>query len=419
MKKNKIFISIASYRDKELIPTIENCIENAKNPRNLIFGISRQFKKEDGFDDLKKYKKRKSFKIIELDYRKSLGVCDARSKIQGLYDEEEYYFQLDSHHRFVKDWDFKLKRTLNQLLREGSKKPILSSYLPSYNPDEPKENRMNEVWRTYIDRYMPEGPVFIYPETIENWETSNPEKARFISGHFIFSFGNFVKEVPYDPKLYFHGEETSLAVRAFTHGFDLFHLHRPWVWHFYGRDNHSRHWDDIEKWESLNNKSFKRYKTLLGVDNFKRKHIPKYGLGKERSLKEYEIYSGLRFKDRKIHQDTLDRKPPPVKFVNKKSYESKYISQFKYCIDIFKGSFNERDHDVWAIAFKNKDGEEIARLDASEDEIKNLFNDDPKDEFIRLWREFDTSEVPNSWLVWPHSKSKDWVNIIEGEIPTI
>ena len=84
-----------------------------------------------------------------------------------------------------------------------------------------------------------------------------------------------------------------------------------------------------------------------------------------------------------------------------------------------KDSFKERDYDVWAIAFKNKDGEEIARIDASEDEINNLFNDDPKDDFIRLWRNFDTLEVPNSWLVWPHSKSKDWLEIIEGNIPTV
>ena len=135
-------------------------------------------------------------------------------------------------------------------------------------------------------------------------------------------------------------------------------------------------------------------------------------------MKDYEIYSGLRFKDRKIHQDTVDRKPP-INFVDKKSYESKYTSQFKYCIDIAKDSFKERDYDVWAIAFKNKDGEEIARIDASEDEINNLFNDDPKDDFIRLWRNFDTLEVPNSWLVWPHSKSKDWLEIIEGNIPIV
>ena len=59
MKKNKIFISIASYRDPELIPTIENCIKNADNPEHLVFGISRQYHPDDKFDDLSKYKKKK------------------------------------------------------------------------------------------------------------------------------------------------------------------------------------------------------------------------------------------------------------------------------------------------------------------------------------------------------------------------
>ena len=45
---NKIFIQIASYRDPELIHTIDNCIENSDNPENLNFGICWQHdEKED------------------------------------------------------------------------------------------------------------------------------------------------------------------------------------------------------------------------------------------------------------------------------------------------------------------------------------------------------------------------------------
>lgn len=418
MKKNKIFISIASYRDSELIPTIENCIANAKNPRNLVFGISRQFHPDDKFDDLSKYKKRKSFKIIETDYKKSLGVCHARHHIQKLYDDEEYYFQLDSHHRFIKDWDVKLKNTLSNLIKDGYEKPLLSSYLPSYDPKAKDENRLNDVWRTYIDRFMPEGPIFIFPETIQNWSDLNsPEKARFISGHFIFSYGSFVKEVPYDPNLYFHGEESSLAVRAFTFGYDLFHLHRPWVWHHYTREGSARHWDDVPKWLDLNKKSFKKYKDLLGMDGLKRKSYKNYGLGKVRTLDDYEKYSGIRFKDRQIHQHTLDRKEPPVPFKSKKDYESKFVSQFKYCIDVHKPTFTESDYDVWVIAFKDKEGKEMVRLDANKDEVKSLLNNNPSDEFVRLWRSFDTSEIPRSWIIWPHSEKKGWMDIIEGKVP--
>lgn len=418
MKKNKIFISIASYRDSELIPTIEDCISQAKNPRNLVFGISREFHPDDGFDDLSKYKKRKSFKIIETNYKKSLGVCSARHNIQKFYDGEEYYFQLDSHHRFDKDWDVHLKKYINDLKSQGYKKPLLSSYLPSYDPDIKGENRLNDVWRTYIDRFMPEGPVFIFPESINDWQNvSNPEKARFISGHFIFCDGSFVNEVPYDPNLYFHGEESSLAVRAYTHGYDLFHLPKPLVWHHYTREGRKRHWDDDSKWLNLNKKSFLRYRQLFGMDGLKRKNFPKYGLGKERSLDDYEKYSGIRFKDRKIHQDTLDRKVPPITFKNKKDYESKFVSEFKYCIDLYKPNFPERDYDVWVMAFKDKDGKEMIRLDANEEEVDKLLNENPNDQFVRFWRKFETSKIPSKWIVWPHSKSKGWLNIIEGEVP--
>lgn len=418
MKKNKIFISIASYRDSELIPTIEDCIAKAKNPKNLVFAISNQFSPDDNFGDLSKYQKRKSFKIINTNYKKSFGVCHARHEIQKLYDNEEYYFQLDSHHRFAQDWDVKLKTYLNSLIKDGIKKPILSSYLPSYDPDQEGEAKLNDVWRTYIDRFMPEGPIFIFPETISGWEKSNkPEPARFISGHFLFSFGNFVTEVPYDPKLYFHGEESSLAVRAFTHGYDLFHLPKPLVWHHYTREGRKRHWDDSQKWLKLNNQSFSRFRKLLGMDGNRRVHIPKYGLGKVRSLADYEKYSGIRFKDRKIHQLTLDRKPPPLPFKNKKDFESQFVSQFKYCIDIHKPTFTEKDYDVWVMAFKDKDGAEMVRLDANEDEVNRLLNENPKDSFVRFWRQFETSKIPSKWIVWPHSKSKGWMNIIEGEVP--
>ena len=414
MKKNKIFISIASYRDPELVPTIKDCISKSNQPNNLVFAISREYNSEDGFDDLSEFKSQKNFKIIELPHSKSLGVCNARHKLQKLFDNEEYYFQLDSHHRFVKGWDTKIKSTIKDLKKSGSKKPILSSYLPSYNPYAKDEDRLIDVWRMYIDRFMPEGPIFIFPESIKNWKRKKPEKTRFLSGHFIFSDGKFCKECPYDPKLYFHGEESSLAVRAYTHGYDLYHLHRPWVWHYYTRETGARHWDDVSKWEKLNNQSFKRYKTLLGMDGAKRRHLPKFGLGKERTLEEYEAYAGIRFKDRKIHQYTFDRKIPPVP---KKNFEKQFVSEFKYCIDVHKPSFTEKDYDVWVIAFKDKDGKEMVRLDANEEEVDRLLNEDPKDDFVRLWRQFETSELPAKWLIWPHSKSKDWMPIIEGNIP--
>jgi len=42
MKKDKIFVSIASYRDPQLIPTINSLTENAKNPQNLNIVVAWQ-----------------------------------------------------------------------------------------------------------------------------------------------------------------------------------------------------------------------------------------------------------------------------------------------------------------------------------------------------------------------------------------
>ena len=52
----------------------------------------------------------------------------------------------------------------------------------------------------------------------------------------IFADGKFCKEVLYDPHYLFHGEEINLTVRAFTHGYDLFHPHKPVVYHEYSQD---------------------------------------------------------------------------------------------------------------------------------------------------------------------------------------
>ena len=101
----KIFIQIASYRDPQLIPTIESALENAKRPKNLVFGIARQFHPEDGFDNLDKYRKDKRFRILDIPYTESKGVCWARNQVQQLYKNETYTMQIDSHMRFEKDWD--------------------------------------------------------------------------------------------------------------------------------------------------------------------------------------------------------------------------------------------------------------------------------------------------------------------------
>ena len=47
MSKNSIFIQIASYRDPELVPTLDSLFDNAKFPNDLMVCIAWQHSTED------------------------------------------------------------------------------------------------------------------------------------------------------------------------------------------------------------------------------------------------------------------------------------------------------------------------------------------------------------------------------------
>jgi hypothetical protein len=175
-----IFVQIASYRDPQLIPTIKNMLENAKRPKNIRLGIARQFHPEDGFDDLSEFDSDKRFRILNIPYEESTGVCWARNLTQQLYEGEDYTLQIDSHMRFEKDWDDTLIKMIKQLQKKEHKKPLLTGYVSSFDPENDPQGRVNEPWRMAFDRFTPEGVVFFLPETIPGWkELKEPVPARF------------------------------------------------------------------------------------------------------------------------------------------------------------------------------------------------------------------------------------------------
>ncbi len=415
---SKIFVSIAAYRDPELIPTLKSLLENCSDPESLHICIGWQHSEEDTWDTLDEYKNDPRFTILDYNYKDAKGVCWIRKRIQEQYKEEEYYLQLDSHHRFSKNWDITLKDYINYLQLKGHKKPLLSAYIPGYFPNNDPEGRVDEVWGLNIQRFMPSGVIFLEPHHIDNWkELKEPFPARFISAHFIFTLGKFAEEVPYDEHLYFHGEESSLAARAYTYGYDLFSPHKPIIWHEYTREGKKKHWDDNTDWPERDKASYARYRKLMGVDEgctpCMRKNLgASHYFGTDRSFEQYEKYAGLNFKTRQIHIETKENKFPPIK----SDYESGLTSTQKYCIDVYKGSLTETDYDSFAIAFLDKDGKDLYRKDADRNEINNLMNNDSNDQFIHVWRTFDHIEKPHSWRVWPHSESKGWLDRIEQVI---
>jgi hypothetical protein len=415
---SKIFIQVASYRDPQLIPTINSIIENAKYPENLVFGIARQFNEGDGFDDLSQFGDDERFRVLNIPYEEAQGVCWARHLVQQLYKDEEYTMQIDSHMRFEPNWDEEFILMIKQLQEKGHSKPLLTGYVSSFDPDIYPKGRTQEPWRMSFDRFIPEGTIFFLPESIPNWKNLTvPVPARFYSAHFCFTLGQFSKEVQHNPEMYFHGEEMSITVRAYTHGYDLFHPHKVLVYHEYTRKGRTKHWDDHRDWGQSNNNSHSIYRKLFGMDGTPQEgHDGPFGFGSVRTVRDYEKYAGILFEQRAVQEYTLKKgyPPNPYEYENEEEWKKSFSQIFKHCIDVQYSQVPEDDYDFWVVAFHDEKDETLFRKDADDNEIK-IMKRDP-DGYCKIWREFPTVKKPSYWVVWPHSISKGWGERIVGRL---
>lgn len=331
----KIFIQIASYRDRELLPTLNNLLSNARYPENLTFGLVWQRNKEDAWDNLGKYASDKRFRIMDVDYRDSGGMGWARSKTQSLYDNETYTMQLDGHMRFAKHWDKQLLEMMNNL-HKRSNKPFLTAYAFQYEPSDDKNLRPIASTLCPVG-FKSNGILFFRSVANKLNQYNQPYRARLVGGHFFITLGQHCKEFAYDPNLYYAGDELTLAVRSYTLGYDLYHPHRNLAWHYYKRSSDNKHWTDYKK-ETINPKeefNIKRIQQMLdqadhGID------LENYGLGTERSLDQYEEYSGIYLRKKQILKSAMDGEEPPVAV---KNIDKELVKTFKVSIKEWQRQF--------------------------------------------------------------------------------
>jgi len=307
----KIFVQFASYRDPQLIPTIEDMLNKADNPKQFTFGICWQHDDTE-LDDIKKYEKKKNFRIKKYHYSESEGLGWARNITNTLYDGEELTLQLDSHHRFAEHWDTMMLEDYKQA--QGlCEKPVVTTYCTPWEPDKNIFEPMPCVMHQY--EFSQDKLLMSMPYHILDYKTrSKVLRTRTISGHFYLVDGKFIQDVPYDPDIYFGGyvEEVTLSVRAFTHGYDFWSPYRQYIWHEYTRNYRRKHWDDHGKNEHGKKASFERdiharnkTRQLFGQEQHDIVIEEKYGLGKERTFQEFEQFGGFDFKKCRIQNYTL------------------------------------------------------------------------------------------------------------------
>lgn len=396
---NTIFVQIASYRDPELLPTLRHCLERAKYPENLTFGICWQ---HDEKESLKEFIEDKRFKIVKVPYKESKGTCWARNQAQKLYTDETFTLQLDSHHRFIPNWDEELINIWKSL---NDPKAIITGYPPNYVPGDPEENWYNvpqicNVFK-FDHRY-----ILARPSNMEDWKNkTKPQKGVYISAGFIFGPGEINQTVPYDPEFYFSGEECAMAVRYYTHGYNIYDSHRVITYHYYQRLDSKKHWDDNENWPDLNNQAHNRLDNLLGYN--KDLDLGIYGLGTVKTLDDYQKYAGIDFNNKIVHKDTQNGKEPPCSN-SKEGWDNEIVTFEEVLMWEYSKIESCLDPRFWAFIVLDQDSIAIHRED-----IVYEYNKDIIDGRISHRKfVFDYSknrQTPTQLLIWPYSESKQWL----------
>ena len=302
----RIFVQIPSYRDPDCQNTVKDLFEKAAHPERIFVGICWQFiKGEDDHCFQVPYAYPHQVRVHEVDAKQSEGVCWARSHLQKLWQGEEFTLQIDSHMRFEPGWDDML---LLMWRNCGSRKAVLTCYPPGFTPPDTFERK--HIYGIGAKEFDANDIFLMVGAPVYDVGINTPllpMPGAFVGGSMLFAPSSIIKDIPYDPYLYFFGEEITLAVRLWTHGYDIFHPNRLVIFHDWDRDKRPTHFSDHADWGQLNERSFIRVQYLLGMQTFYDPSalldIEKYGLGKIRTLEEYQAYSGVNFANKTISAD--------------------------------------------------------------------------------------------------------------------
>ena len=147
---------------------------------------------------------------IKLNYKEAKGPMYARSLINTLYFEEDYFLMVDSHTTFIKNWDEEFIKQIKKLQENGYKKPILSGYpQDSINMENKELIQLCKI--THTDNGFPS--MFLAHSRTNNGKM---KQCLLLSAGCIFSIGDFIKDVPLYATLshIFGGEEILMAYIA-------------------------------------------------------------------------------------------------------------------------------------------------------------------------------------------------------------
>jgi hypothetical protein len=298
-----IFINIPCYHDPEIWQTIDNFYTNAKNPERVFFGVTNQTDAVDLHRDVLKRYPQVSMDIIEPG--SIIGCQPARLNSHKFYKNQDYYLNMDSHMRSIKNWDEEIINDFEDL-QKSKGKSVITAYAPGYDKDSfgndiLSENTFSTMFymsENNIDSFKRNGiPQFCAYNHDYEIELPSP----YISGHFFFTSREAIIDAPFVKEVMFTEEEIFMAVRFFTAGYNIFTPKKTYVYHRYGRNGRKLFWEDFpELWHGKDKES--RDFVLNILEN---NLVQDNGILTVRTLQDFEEYSGIKFKSRELSEKVI------------------------------------------------------------------------------------------------------------------
>lgn len=302
----QIFVSIASYRDPECQHTVADLFAKAAHPERISVGICWQVDPEldkDCFLVPPPYPSRVRSRTYTL--AQSKGGCWARAEAHSLLQDEDYVLQIDAHMRFAQHWDSSMIEACTSIPGECT---MLTGSPLAYVP--PDKLDVVEGKRRLISAHElgdDDDPQLLHLGNI-HWQLKDvPATAMptpFFVGNFLFMPSQALREVPYDPYIYFRGQELAYSARLWTHGWNLWQPKENLIYHYWKHKSRAHGTDaDYKKKNALSALGKARVLHLLrGIPAPAEAliEIEKYGMGTARPLQDYWKHADIDLETRTI-----------------------------------------------------------------------------------------------------------------------
>ena len=300
----RIFVSVASYRDPLLVQTLASCLDAAAERSRVSIGVVDQSPQPTPLDQVGPATA--NLRYLHLHHRYGRGPCFARAIAASLWQGEEFFLQVDSHTVFEPGWDARLIGAL-EAVEGANPRSILTTYPCPFEMQGPLAVPQPMRGKAIVLRALPDAS-FANGSPVLRFQGVPTESGRALPGFHIgagclFARGFLLQEVPIDPYLYFEGEEQNLAIRAWTAGWDILHPPDMPIYHLYhAAAERPVHWGEADdagrpvRWWTLREQAELRLRRLL----FDGEDLGAYGLGRQRSLRDYARFSGIDYPGRTI-----------------------------------------------------------------------------------------------------------------------